>query len=263
MRLISWNIRGGRHSDVVAAIQRLGADVAVLVDCKEKRVETIVTKAAEAGFTHHLASCTDYTGILILSTHPMFKGDIVQVDMPHRWLHAVSDHWDLEIAAMYGPLPKAIRQERTMKEFWNWLVPATDRLVLRRAVLCGDFNTGTLVRTGRRTIASAVRISSRISKPRVGGTPTASFTPRDSNAVGGAMDAASGSTTACLVEGCRLLLASTTRLRPVAWCSGPQRPTSPLPFLTMRRWSWTFRARIQGVSIPLRQPFLEATQGLV
>jgi exonuclease III len=142
MRLISWNIRGGRHSDVVAAIQRLRPDVAVLVDCKEKRVETIVTKAAEAGFTHHLSSCTDYTGILMLSTHPMFQGDIVQVDMPHRWLHAVSDHWDLEIAAMYGPLPKAIRQERTMKEFWNWLVPASDRLVLRRAVLCGDFNTG-------------------------------------------------------------------------------------------------------------------------
>jgi exonuclease III len=142
MRLISWNIRGGRHSDVVAAIQRLRPDVAVLVDCKEKRVETIVTKAAEAGFTHHLSSCTDYTGILMLSTHPLFQGDIVQVGMPHRWLHAVSDHWDLEIAAMYGPLPKAIRQEPTMKEFWNWLVPASDRLVLRRAVLCGDFNTG-------------------------------------------------------------------------------------------------------------------------
>ncbi len=28
-----------------------------------------------------------------------------------------------------------------MREFWKWLVPACDRIVGRRAVLCGDFNT--------------------------------------------------------------------------------------------------------------------------
>jgi exonuclease III len=29
-----------------------------------------------------------------------------------------------------------------MREFWKWLVPACDRMVDRRAVPCGDFNTG-------------------------------------------------------------------------------------------------------------------------
>jgi exonuclease III len=29
-----------------------------------------------------------------------------------------------------------------MKEFWDWLVPACDLIVDRKAVVCGDFNTG-------------------------------------------------------------------------------------------------------------------------
>jgi exonuclease III len=29
-----------------------------------------------------------------------------------------------------------------MDDFWNWLTPACDLIVDRKAVLCGDFNTG-------------------------------------------------------------------------------------------------------------------------
>jgi exonuclease III len=142
MRLISWNIRGGGRSGVVDAVSALEPDIAVLVDCKARHVEGIVEKGAAAGYTHHLASCTDYTGILMLSAHPLTYGEIDQAPIRHRWLHAVSDHWGLEIAAIYGPLPKTIRVEPTMREFWNWLVQACDLMVDRKAVLCGDFNTG-------------------------------------------------------------------------------------------------------------------------
>lgn len=142
MRLISWNIRGGSRPRLVDAVSALGPDVAVLVDCRASHVARIVAKAAAAGYTHHIASCTDYTGILMLSAHPLTHGEIDQAPIRHRWLHAVSDHWGLEIAAMYGPLPETIRDEPTMKEFWSWLVPACDLIVDRRAVLCGDFNTG-------------------------------------------------------------------------------------------------------------------------
>jgi exodeoxyribonuclease III len=143
MKLISWNIRGGRrHSEVVDAVMALGPDVAVLVDCKAMHVEPIAAKAADAGYTYHLESFTDYTGILMLSSHPLTSAGTDQAPIEHRWLHAVSDHWGLEIAAVYGPLPKTIRAEPKMSEFWNWLVPACDRMVDRRVILCGDFNTG-------------------------------------------------------------------------------------------------------------------------
>jgi exonuclease III len=142
MRLVSWNVRGGNRLEVVDAVRALRPDVAVLVDCKARHVERIVAEAAAAGYKHHLARCIDYTGIVMLSAHPLTHGEIDQVPVPHRWLHAVSDHWGLEIAAMYGPLPETIRDEPTMTEFWNWLVPACDLLVNRQAVLCGDFNTG-------------------------------------------------------------------------------------------------------------------------
>jgi len=142
MTLISWNIRGGSHPGVVDAVSALGSDVAVLVDCRASHVDRIVAKAADAGYPHHLASCTDYTGILMLSTHALTYGAIDQAPIRHRWLHAVSEQWGLEIAAMYGPLPETIRDEPSLKEFWSWLVSTCDLIVDRMAVLCGDFNTG-------------------------------------------------------------------------------------------------------------------------
>jgi hypothetical protein len=66
--------------------------VAVLVDCKARHMERVAAEAATAGYTHHLASCTDYTGIVMLSAHPLIYGEIDQAPIPHRWLHAVSDH---------------------------------------------------------------------------------------------------------------------------------------------------------------------------
>jgi exonuclease III len=142
MRLVSWNILGGGRSQVVEAVSALRPDVAVLVDCKAGHVEHIAAKAAEVGYPHHLACCTDYTGILMLSAHPLTYGELDQAPIRHRWLHAVSDHLGLEIAAMYGPLPKTVRAEPKMREFWNWVVPACDLMIDRKAVLCGDFNTG-------------------------------------------------------------------------------------------------------------------------
>jgi exonuclease III len=142
MRLVSWNVRGGNHLEVVDAVRALQPDVAVLVDCTARHVERVVAEAVAVGYKHHLARCIDYTGIVMLSAHPLTPGEIDQVPVPHRWLHAVSDHFGLEIAAIYGPLPQTIRDEPTMKEFWNWLVPTCDLLVNRKAVLCGDFNTG-------------------------------------------------------------------------------------------------------------------------
>lgn len=143
LRLISWNIRGGaRLSSIVDAVSALRPDIAILIDCKARHVETIVANAADSGYPHHLASCIDYTGILILSVHPLTRGEIDKSPISHRWLHAVSDFWGLEIAAIYGPLPKTIGAEPTMQEFWNWLVPACDVIIDRKAVICGDFNTG-------------------------------------------------------------------------------------------------------------------------
>jgi exonuclease III len=142
MRLISWNIRGGKHSGVVDSVVALAPDVAVLVDCKAKHVDRIVAQAAEAGYTHYLKNCVDYTGIVMVSRQPLTPGEIEQDQAPQRWLHARSDHFDLEIAATYGPLPKTIGGEPTMNEFWKWLVSACDLIVDRKAVLCGDFNTG-------------------------------------------------------------------------------------------------------------------------
>jgi exonuclease III len=143
MKLITWNIRGGRrHSQIVDAVRTLGPDVAVLVDCKARHIEPIAALALDAGYTYRLESYTDYTGILMLSLHPLTSAGTDQAPIEHRWLHAVSDHWGLEIAAVYGPLPKTIRAEPKMSEFWNWLVPVCDRMVDRRVVLCGDFNNG-------------------------------------------------------------------------------------------------------------------------
>jgi len=142
MRLVSWNIRGGSRAGVIDAVSRMRPDVAVLVDCRGGRVQRIIADAAEAGYKHYLQSCTDYTGILMLSAHPLSIGDITNTRVPCRWLHAVSDHFALEIAAIYGPLPRTIRGEPNMTEFWNWLVSACDVIVGRKAILCGDFNTG-------------------------------------------------------------------------------------------------------------------------
>jgi exonuclease III len=143
MRLLSWNIRGGSRSQlIIDAVSALRPDVAVLVDCRESHAQRIVTEASAVGYTHHLESCTDYTGIVMISTHPLIRGEIEQARVPHRWLHAVSAHFALEILAIYGPLPRTIRSEPTMKEFWNWLVSSCDVMLERTAVLCGDFNTG-------------------------------------------------------------------------------------------------------------------------
>jgi exonuclease III len=143
MKLISWNIRGGRrHSEIVEAVKALEPDVAVLVDCKARHIQPIAAKAIDAGYIYRLATCTGYTGILMLSLQPLTAAGTDQALIEHRWLHAVSDHWGLEIAAVDGPLPKTIRGEPKMSEFWNWIVPTCDRMVDRRVVLCGDFNTG-------------------------------------------------------------------------------------------------------------------------
>lgn len=142
MRLVSWNIRGGKHPDVVNSVVTLDPDVAVLVDCKAQHVGRIVAEAEAVGYGHHLANDATYTGIVMVSKYPLIHGQVQQRDAPCRWLDAVSDHFDLEIAAVYGPLPKTIGKEPPMKEFWDWLVPACDVIVDRKAVLCGDFNTG-------------------------------------------------------------------------------------------------------------------------
>jgi exonuclease III len=143
VRLVVWNIRGGSRTGlVVDAVVALAPDVAVLVDCKAKHLGPIVAKAAAAGHKYHLKSPAGYTGIVMLSKHPLAYGQIDESPIPQRWLHGVSDHWGLEISATYAPLPKAIGDEPPVTEFWNWLVPACDLIVDRKAVLCGDFNTG-------------------------------------------------------------------------------------------------------------------------
>jgi len=142
MRLVSWNIRGGKHPGVVTSLLALAPDVAVLVDCRANHVKRIITDAEKDGYVYHLNSPPSYTGIVMISKHPLANGRIEQPDVPQRWLHGVSDHFELEIAAVYGPLPKTIREEPPMKAFWDWVVPACDLIVDRNAVLCGDFNTG-------------------------------------------------------------------------------------------------------------------------
>lgn len=142
MRVVSWNIRGGKHSGVVDSVIVLDPDVVVLVDCKAKHLDGIVADAAKGGFVHPLHNYPTYTGIVMVSKQPLTPGEIELDRAPKRWLHARSEHFDLDIAAVYGPLPKTIADEPTMTEYWNGLVGACDRLVDRRAVLCGDFNTG-------------------------------------------------------------------------------------------------------------------------
>lgn len=142
MRLVSWNIRGGKHPSVVKSLLAHAPDVAVLVDCRANHVKRIIADAEKEGYEYHLNSPPNYTGILMISKYPLASGQIEQPDVPQRWLHAVSERFDLEIAAVYGPLPKTIGREPTMKEFWTWLVSACDLIVDRKAVICGDFNTG-------------------------------------------------------------------------------------------------------------------------
>jgi exonuclease III len=142
MRLVSWNIRGGKHPGVVDSAVALEPDVAVLVDCKEKHAKRIINEASSRGYKHHLESQLGYTGIVMISRHPLTQGEIKQDQAAQRWLHVRSNYFDIEIAAVYGPLPKTIGVEPPMNEFWNYLVPACDLLVDRKAVLCGDFNTG-------------------------------------------------------------------------------------------------------------------------
>lgn len=142
MRLVSWNIRGGKHPDVVNSVVTLKPDVAVLVDCKAKHVDRIVADAAKHGYTHHLENCGVYRGLVMLSRAPLSLGEIKPYKGSHRWLHGVSDHFRLEIAAVYSPLPKAYEGDPTMSEFWSWVISACDLIVDRQAVLCGDFNTG-------------------------------------------------------------------------------------------------------------------------
>lgn len=142
MRLVIWNVRGGKHAGVFDSAVALEPDVAVLVDCRVKHAKRIIDEASTRGYKYHLESQLGYTGIVMVSRQPLTQGEIKQVRAPQRWLHARSEHLDLEIAAVYGPLPKTIGTELTMDEFWNWLTPACDLIVDRKAVLCGDFNTG-------------------------------------------------------------------------------------------------------------------------
>jgi exonuclease III len=142
MRLLSWNIRGGKHPGVVDSAIALEADVAVLVDCKATHAKRLIDEAAVYGYNHHLESQLGYTGIVMISRQPLIRGETAQDRAPHRWLHARSRHFELDIAAVYGPLPKTIGQEPPMSEFWEWVMTACDLIVDRSAVLCGDFNTG-------------------------------------------------------------------------------------------------------------------------
>jgi exonuclease III len=127
---------------VVDSVVALDPDVAVLVDCKARHEHRILAEAAKAGYVHGISNHPTYTGILIISKHQLTPGTIGEDRAPQRWLHARSDQLDLEIAAVYGPLVKTIGMEPAMNEFWKRLVSACDRIVDRRAILCGDFNTG-------------------------------------------------------------------------------------------------------------------------
>jgi exonuclease III len=142
MRLMIWNIWGGSRRGVVKAVKALEPDVAVLIDCRSTHADGLAAEAATIGYAHHLDNSPDYTGILMLSRWRLAAGEIQKSPIQHRWLHAVIPDLDLEIAALYGPLPKAIGSEPSMREFWDWIVPTCDRLIDRRAVVSGDFNTG-------------------------------------------------------------------------------------------------------------------------
>jgi exonuclease III len=76
MRLVSWNIRGGKHPGVVDSAVALEPDVAVLVDCKEKHAKRIINEASSRGYKHHLESQLGYTGIVMISRHPLTQGEI-------------------------------------------------------------------------------------------------------------------------------------------------------------------------------------------
>lgn len=143
MRLVVWNVRGGAQPETLSALHSLVPDVAVLVDCRPHNAARIVREARPLGYAYSLFnSRVEFTGLLLLSTRLLRWGDVQPEPIPGLWLHAVSDYWDLELGAVYGPLPhRGIHKGRT-PDFWNWLLETSDRLFDRPSAICGVLNTG-------------------------------------------------------------------------------------------------------------------------
>jgi exonuclease III len=143
MRLVIWNVRSGTQPGILSAVRALEPDVVALVDCRPYNAARIVQRGRLLGFRHSLfKSELDSSGLLLLSTYPLERGDVTSHPMPGLWLHAVCDYWDLELGVAYGPPQNSMHKGTRISGFWSWLLQASNRLFERRAVICGDLKAG-------------------------------------------------------------------------------------------------------------------------
>jgi exonuclease III len=142
LSLLSWNVRGAGHPQLVDRVLGHRSDVIVLVDCGRSRIREVVARLGDAGYSSCLLSgAEDPRSLLIASHHRLLAGSITGAPMRERWLHAVIPSLGIEVGAVYLPL-ELIRDRERKRRFWSWLDDAAGDLATRPSLLVGDLNTG-------------------------------------------------------------------------------------------------------------------------
>ena len=124
----AWNIRqggGDRAQRIVAALDHLGTDIAVLGEWRATSPNRIAERLADAGYEHQIGEpdpAGGYAGLLVASKRPIRSGAIVY-DHPtdsHRFQHVEVDDTDWVIGAAY--IPGHEQDTDRKRRYWDFIV---------------------------------------------------------------------------------------------------------------------------------------------
>jgi len=145
VKIASWNIQGGGGSRLRAIADELirtDADVYVIGEYMCGRSESLLTRLADAGWSHTLLPSPPrgYGGVAVVSRLPMeaIDSSIEMGDQAaYRHIALRLPSTGLQVRAVYGPLHK-----QPYQQFWDSLLADLAAHVDEPVLVIGDFNSG-------------------------------------------------------------------------------------------------------------------------
>ena len=128
-------------------MDELAADVLVLTEFRSNARGLALIEALRAvgyPFMLYEDGFDKLSGVLAVSRQPIRRlAEIGPPGLPNRWLHFATGPGELEVLGIYlngslGP-PETLMQKQG---FWDSICASAERLLPRRAMILGDFNTG-------------------------------------------------------------------------------------------------------------------------
>jgi exonuclease III len=137
---------GGPHCPgIAAALQDLGAEVAVLSEHRPNGRGRLERHLDDAGFIHQIGgrdpNPKGHTGLLIASRVPVEDGELEfrSVTDSHRFRHLRVKGWDIACCFIPGTQRGGHRKE----DYWRFVLAELDPALRDRpSLLIGDLNTG-------------------------------------------------------------------------------------------------------------------------